>query len=96
VPGDPVKHIIWRSYARSDELVVKRYASYVEPRLIFDFEDLPGDTEERLGRLAGLALRATRLEREFGVRLGSADIAPGVGEAHLEAVLRELALYGQH
>jgi uncharacterized protein (DUF58 family) len=92
--GDPVKNIIWRSYARSDEVMVKRYASYVEPRLWFDFAELSGETEERLSRLTGLALQATRREREFGVRLPGKSIAPGMGQAHLENVLRELALYG--
>ena len=94
VPGDPVKHIIWRSYARSDELVVKRYASFVEPRLWLNLEDVSGDLEEQLSRLTGLALRATRLEREFGLRLGPVEVTPATGEAHLEQILRELALYG--
>ena len=92
--GDPVKHILWRSFARSDQLMVKRYASYIEPRLWFDFAEVGGNTEERLSKLAGWALRATRAEREFGLRLPSREVRPGVGEAHLEAVLRELALYG--
>lgn len=94
VPGDPIKNIIWRSYARSDEVMVKRYASYVEPRLWFDFHDMQGDTEEKLSRLTGLALQAKRSEREFGMRLPNQEVAPGTGEAHLESVLRELALYG--
>ena len=93
-PGDPVKHILWRSYARSDELAVKSYASYVEPRLFFDLDDLPGDLEERLSRMTGLALTATREEREFGARIGPAAIAPDVGDVHLERVLRTLAVYG--
>ncbi|MEQ8691499.1 MAG: DUF58 domain-containing protein [Pseudomonadales bacterium] len=93
-PGDPIKNILWRSFARSDDVVVKRYASYIEPRLWFDFQDLPGDTEEKLSRLTGLALQATRLEREFGLRLPGVEISPSIGQLHLEKVLRELALYG--
>ena len=93
VAGDPIRNILWRAYARGDELVVKRYASHLDPRLWFDFSDLPGDTEEKLSRLAGLALRATRIEREFGVRLPHRRLAPGVGQLHLEQVLKELALY---
>lgn len=89
-----MKHIIWRTYARSGELVVKRYASFVEPRLWLDLEEVSGPLEERLSRLTGLALRATRLEREFGLRLGATEITPAIGEAHLEQILRELALYG--
>jgi uncharacterized protein (DUF58 family) len=94
VQGDPIKNILWRSYARSDELVVKHYASYVEPRLWFDFDDLQGQLEEKLSRLTGLALQATRGDREFGVRLPDLNISPGQGPAHLDSVLRELALYG--
>ncbi len=93
-PGDPVKHIIWRSYARGEDLVVKRYASFMEPRLWLDLDDVPGGLEERLSRLTGMALRAARLGREFGLRLGRTEIKPAVGEAHLERVLRELALHG--
>ncbi len=92
--GDPVKHIIWRSYARGGELMVKRYASYVEPRLWLDMESVAGDVEERLSRLTGMALTASRRELEFGLRPGAQEISPGVGEAHLERVLRSLALYG--
>lgn len=94
-PGDPIKHILWRSYAHSEELMVKQYASFLEPRLWLDLDAVAGDTEERLSRLTGLALKATRLEREFGLRLGARKIAPGTGESHLEQVLRELALYGR-
>ncbi|MGI9325150.1 MAG: DUF58 domain-containing protein [Pseudomonadales bacterium] len=93
--GDPIKHILWRSYAKSDELVVKNYASYVEPRLLFDLDTLDGDLEERLSRLAGLALQATRDEREFGARIGPVYVPPNSGQAHLEAVLKELALFGE-
>lgn len=93
-PGDPIRHIIWRSYARSDELMVKHYASYVEPRLWLTLDSVPGELEEQISRLTGLALQATRLEREFGLEMGQIRIPPGRGEAHLEQVLKELALYG--
>ena len=63
----------------------KRYASYLEPRLWFDFAELPGDAEEKLSRLAGLAISATQSEREFGARLPQLEIAPGIGEMHLNA-----------
>ena len=89
--GDPVKHIIWRSYARSEQLMVKRYSSYVEPRLWLDLDLVSGDLEEKISRLTGLALKASRLEREFGLRLGHLTIKPALGDAHLEQILRELA-----
>jgi len=93
-PGDAVRNILWRAFARSDELVVKHYASYIEPRLWFNFDDLPGGTEEKLSRLTGLALQATRSDREFGVQLPNLKIEPGQGQLHLDQVLKELALHG--
>ena len=93
-PGDPVRHILWRAYARSGQLMVKQYASFVEPRLWLDAKDLSGDLEEKICRLTGLALKAHRHEREFGLRLGNLTMSPALGEVHLEHVLRELALYG--
>jgi uncharacterized protein (DUF58 family) len=93
-PGDPVRHILWRSYARSDELMVKQYASYVDPRLWLTLEAVQGDLEEKVSRLTGLALQAARQEREFGLELDTIRIAPARGDAHLEQILKELALYG--
>lgn len=94
--GDPIRQVIWRSYARSNgqELVVKRYASYVEPRLRFSLDDVAGSLEERLSRLTGLALQASRAGREFGLELPGVHIEPGIGEPHLERALRALALHG--
>ncbi len=96
VPGDPIKHVIWRSFARTGgrDMVVKRYASYVEPRLWFDFNQVPGSVEERLFRMTGYALQATRAEREFGLVMPGKRYEPGIGDTHLEAVLRTLALHG--
>jgi len=91
--GDPVKHILWRSYARGGDLAVKRYASYLEPRLWLDLDAVHGNLEERLSRLTGQALQASRLEREFGLRLAGTVFPPARGEAQLERVLRELALH---
>jgi len=95
--GDPIKHVLWRSFARSGgrEMVVKRYASYVEPRLWFSFDEVAGDTEERLRRLTGHALQASRAGREFGLELPGVRIEPGVGDVHLESALRALALHGK-
>lgn len=93
-PGDPTRHILWRSYARSNELMVKQYASYIEPRLWLTLDNVEGNLEEKVSRLTGLALKATRLEREFGLDLGTVKIRPGRGDAHLEQILKELALYG--
>ena len=93
--GDPIKHIAWRNYARTDELMVKQFAGYKDMQVILDWHQLSGDIETRLSRLTGMALTAARSKQEFGLRLPEIDIKPSVGTTHLELILRQLALYGQ-
>jgi uncharacterized protein (DUF58 family) len=92
--GDPVRHILWRSYARSDDLVVKEYASYLDPHLTLDFSTIQGDVEVRLSRLAGMALTAARAGRDYGLELPGMRVPTGSGEAHQQQVLRALATFG--
>ena len=47
----------------------------------------------RLSKLTGMALTAARLDREFGLQIPGTEVPPGGGEAHLETVLKSLALY---
>lgn len=93
-PGDPVKHILWRRYARSDDLVLKEYSGFVEPRAWFDYERAAGDIEARLGILTGWVLQAKQRDQEFGLRLPGQVIEPGVGDAHVASALEALALFG--
>lgn len=96
-PGDSPRHILWRSYARQDELLVKQFAAYTDSSLMLDWHQLEGDTELRLSRLTGMALNAHRSGREFGLRLPHIEIKPDTGKLHLDLALKELALYGlQH
>ncbi len=92
--GDPVRHVMWRVYARSDQLVVKEYTSYLDPRLMLDFDRVSGDVEERLSRLTGMTLNAARSSSEFGLILPNAKIGPGLGDQHRDSILSALALYG--
>jgi uncharacterized protein (DUF58 family) len=92
--GDPVRRVMWRVYARADQLVVKEYTSYLDPRLMLDFERVAGGVEERLSRLTGMALVAARSGRDFGLVLPGTTIRPGVGDQHRDSILRALALHG--
>ena len=93
-PGDPVRHILWRRYARTDDLVLKEYSGFVEPRAWFDYERATGDVEERLSVLTGWVLQAKQNGQEFGLRLPGVVLEPGVGDGQVNRALEALALFG--
>jgi len=93
-PGDSPRHILWRSYARQDKLLVKQFAAYADSHLILDWHQLEGETELRLSHLTGMALNAYKSDKEFGLKLPHIEIDPNTGKAHLDQILKELALYG--
>ena len=92
--GDSPRHIMWRSYARQDNLLVKQFSAYTNSQLILDWHQLEGDTELRLSRLTGMALNAYNSDKEFGLKLPQVEIQTNTGKAHLDHVLKELALFG--
>ena len=53
-----------------------------------------GDTEGRLSRLCFWVLQLTLRQQPFGLRLPDAQLAVGLDDAHRDACLRALALYG--
>lgn len=94
-PGDPLKHVAWKSYAREGELLVKDFGGYADRRLWLDWDALPGvDTETRLSRLCAWTLELDAAGDEYGLRLPGAEVPPGRGPEHRGRVLRALALHG--
>ena len=75
-------------------IVVKEYASYLDPHLTLDFSAIQGDVEVRLSRLAGMALTTARAGRDYGLELPGVRVPTGSGEAHQQQVLRALATFG--
>lgn len=94
-PGDSVRHILWRRYARTDELVLKEYTGYVEPRTRFTLEQGSGDVEQRLSQLTGWVVNAARSGQEFALSLPGSSLDSGMGEGHVAAALESLALFGK-
>ena len=91
--GDPLKHVAWRSYARTDQLLVKQFSSKQSTDVIVDWQQVQGDTEIKLSRLTGLALTAQRANIKYGLKLPHKEILPNDGHEHLNTILKELALY---
>lgn len=92
-PGDSPKHIFWKHYAKGQELLTKRFASYRERRLWLDWEGVSGGVEERLSKLCFWVLELDKSHDEYGLRLPGIEIAPGHGEQHRANVLKNLALF---
>lgn len=94
-PGDSLRHIHWRSLAKTDALVSQEYERPPGQKFWLSLEDAPGPgLEARLGQLCHAVLQALAEQQPFGVRLGGLTIEPGMGDGHRLQVLRALALYG--
>lgn len=92
--GDGIRHIAWKTYARTDELQVKEFAAHVDRRVWLEWDALPGlDRESRLSRLTWWALQVAKTSDEYGLRLPGVEIGQGRGSEHLSEVLTALALF---
>jgi len=101
-PGDPVRHIVFRHYAKTGRLVSRRpegEQAQAEPAVI-DYERFRGGREERLSAMTALLLRYVREGRPWRLVLpaqpavSGAAAAPG-GDAARRQALRQLARYGR-
>lgn len=98
-PGDPLRHVDWKAYARDPEnrpLLVKHFAGGATPEMRLDWRSLPAGcgSEERLSILTGWVLAARQLGLRYTLRLPSGDYGPDAGDHHADRCLRALALFG--
>ncbi|WP_137896318.1 DUF58 domain-containing protein [Ramlibacter sp. 2FC] len=90
--GDPLKRVVWKKFARADELVSRDSPPAPSQELWLDWEQAgPRETEARLSRLCAWVLAADRLGLSYGLRLPGQEIAPAAGEAHKRQCLEALA-----
>lgn len=93
-PGDSKRRLHWKAFSRGQGLLVKDFAALAGRDLWLDFQALGGDAEERLSRLCYWVLQLDGRQQAYGLRLPGCELAPDHGDAHREACLRALALYG--
>ena len=93
--SDSPRHVAWKAYARSDDMLTKQFSGEAASELWLDWQLLPAalGTEQRLSRLAGWVLAAEKAGALYGLRLPGTEIAPGRGDAHAAACLQALALH---
>ena len=99
--GDPLKLVVWKKAAKSDEhsggqsggLVVRDTQQAQRHELWLDFTRAGAfDTEHKLSRLCAWVLQCDKLGLDYGLRLPSVAIAPASGEVHKRLCLEALAL----
>lgn len=99
-PNDSPRHIAWKAVARDIDqrpLLVKEFTGGAAHERWLDWSLTPADAglETRLSQLAGWVLAAAQSELRYGLRLPGCELPPGQGEAHRNACLEALAIYGQ-
>ncbi|MBE7368806.1 DUF58 domain-containing protein [Ramlibacter pallidus] len=91
--GDPLKLVVWKKAAKTDELVSRDTLQSQRHELWLDFAQVGlADREARLERLAAWVLQADKLGQDYGLRLPGQQVAPASGEAHKRRCLEALAL----
>jgi uncharacterized protein (DUF58 family) len=95
-PGDSIRRIAWKAYARGQGLHTKQYAGTDVVSHVFDWDSLPGlDPEQRLAQLCRWIIDAHAAGEAFGLRLPGFVIDTNVGAPHRQACLNALALFGE-
>jgi uncharacterized protein (DUF58 family) len=91
--GDPIKLVVWKKAAKTDELVSRDAQQAQRQELWLDFSQtgLPSP-EARLSRLAAWVVQADKLGLDYGLRVPGLDVPPASGEAHRRRCLEALAL----
>lgn len=95
-PGDPPKHVAWKRYPRSGQLLTKQFADGTDDVLWLDWNTLDGlDPEARLARLCRWIINCHRDGVRYGLSIPGRRIAPDTGPAHYHRCLHALALFGK-
>ena len=93
-PGDSIKHIHWKAYAKGQGLFSKQYGGDNSAEIWLDYEHAPGhNTEERLSQLCRWVLDAERTGVRYGFSLPGFKILPDNSLLHTRKCLEALALF---
>lgn len=92
--GDSPRHVAWKAYARTGQLLSKQFAGADTSSQWFDFDEIAsGDAEERLCVLTRWIIDADRSMEDYGLRMPGAEFPPTHGEEHKRQCLEALALF---
>lgn len=95
LPGDPLKHVHWKSLARSGELYSKVFVTAEQKNQWLDWSVVRAvEGEQRLSYLCYWVLRFSEMDQTYGLRLPNQTIPPDRGTAHKKRCLSALAKFG--
>jgi uncharacterized protein (DUF58 family) len=94
--GDSPRHVAWKAYARTGELLSKQFSGADTSTQWFDFERIDNaEVEQRLSILTRWIIDADQTQRDYGLRLPGHEFPPAHGEAHRNACLESLAIFNE-
>lgn len=94
MPGDDIRHIDWRAYARTDRLMIKRFFEESAPELLLVVDasaSMKSDPKKQaladqlahflatVAQQEGLRVRIQRLEHDFFAEIQGINVRPGTG-----------------
>jgi uncharacterized protein (DUF58 family) len=94
--GDSPRHVAWKAFARSGQLLSKQFAGADTSSQWFDFEEIAdSDQETRLSILTRWVVDADRTREDYGLRLPGFEFPPAHGDEQRRQCLEALALFGE-
>ncbi len=97
-PGDSIRNIDWKIFAREQGLLVKKFSGSGAQKLILHWDQTAhlADIESRLSQLTLWVLRAEQADLRYGLVLSGVQVEINHGDTHRQRCLRQLAIYGKN
>ena len=93
-PGDSIKHIYWKAFAKGQGLFNKQYGGDSSAEIWLHYDNTPGhNTEERLSQLCRWVIDAEHTGVRYGISLPGLKLSPDHGLLHTRKCLEALALF---
>jgi uncharacterized protein (DUF58 family) len=95
-PGESLRHIDWKAYARGRPLVVKQFTGGEGRELWLEARTLARlSLEDRLSQMTLWAIEAEEGEVAYGLNVGDVHLPPALGPNHQRSILEALATAGK-
>ncbi len=93
-PGDSIKQIHWKAFAKGQGLFSKQYGGDPLTELWLSYDQTPGENvEERLSHLCRWIIDAEKAGIAYGLIIPGVQFQPAHGKVHYEKCLAALALF---